>query len=246
MALLEAAFEGVSYAHQQGEVHLSLNPSNLFLATKVEGGVESQGARLRGRQRHERHVARQDAGLPAAGDVAARAAGPLPRVRRPRAARPGRGPAGAVDRRLRARPHHPRGALRPHRDVRARSGDPHRARPRRSTPPEPGGARAQAAAQPRARSHARRPARARPPPQERRRAVEGHEERREADAIATAAGGRVGGGSGGLGRGGGRKQQRDRGVDPRAHRGGDAGAGEHRERRAAEAGDVHGSKRRAS
>jgi serine/threonine-protein kinase len=39
LALLEAAYDGVSYAHQQGEVHLSLNPSNLFLATKVEGGA---------------------------------------------------------------------------------------------------------------------------------------------------------------------------------------------------------------
>src|SRR5580704_5356172 len=39
MALLEAAFDGVSYAHQQGEVHLSLNPSNFFLATKLEGGA---------------------------------------------------------------------------------------------------------------------------------------------------------------------------------------------------------------
>ncbi len=39
MALLEAAFDGVSYAHHQGEVHLSLNPNNLFLATKAEGGA---------------------------------------------------------------------------------------------------------------------------------------------------------------------------------------------------------------
>jgi hypothetical protein len=39
MTLLEAAFDGVSYAHLQGEVHLSLNPSNLFLANKAGGGA---------------------------------------------------------------------------------------------------------------------------------------------------------------------------------------------------------------
>jgi serine/threonine protein kinase len=32
LALLETAFEAVSYAHAQGEAHLALNPTNLFLA----------------------------------------------------------------------------------------------------------------------------------------------------------------------------------------------------------------------
>jgi serine/threonine protein kinase len=34
LALLETAFDGVAFAHQQGEVHLSINPSNLFLAAR--------------------------------------------------------------------------------------------------------------------------------------------------------------------------------------------------------------------
>jgi hypothetical protein len=32
LALLETAFDAISYAHSQGEVHLALNPTNLFLA----------------------------------------------------------------------------------------------------------------------------------------------------------------------------------------------------------------------
>src|SRR5580704_13408204 len=31
LTLLETAFDGVAYAHAQGEVHLSINPSNLFV-----------------------------------------------------------------------------------------------------------------------------------------------------------------------------------------------------------------------
>lgn len=36
LTLLETAFDGVAFAHQQGEVHLSINPSNLFLARRGE------------------------------------------------------------------------------------------------------------------------------------------------------------------------------------------------------------------
>ncbi len=32
IALLETAFDGIGYAHEQGDVHLSINPSNLFMA----------------------------------------------------------------------------------------------------------------------------------------------------------------------------------------------------------------------
>ena len=40
LALLETAFDGIAYAHAQGEVHLSINPSNLFI---VDGPcVEAQ------------------------------------------------------------------------------------------------------------------------------------------------------------------------------------------------------------
>jgi serine/threonine protein kinase len=34
LALLETAFDGISYAHEQGDVHLSINPSNLFVVQR--------------------------------------------------------------------------------------------------------------------------------------------------------------------------------------------------------------------
>ncbi len=37
LALLETAFDGIAYAHAQGEVHLSINPSNLFVVRPVAG-----------------------------------------------------------------------------------------------------------------------------------------------------------------------------------------------------------------
>ena len=39
MGLLQGAFEAVSFAHEQGEVHLGLNPSNLFVAKRGDGTV---------------------------------------------------------------------------------------------------------------------------------------------------------------------------------------------------------------
>ena len=39
LALLETAFDGVAFAHQQGEMHLSINPSNLFLATNGDSAT---------------------------------------------------------------------------------------------------------------------------------------------------------------------------------------------------------------
>jgi serine/threonine protein kinase len=39
LALLEPAFDAVSYAHAQGEVHLALNPTNLFLAHATTAGA---------------------------------------------------------------------------------------------------------------------------------------------------------------------------------------------------------------
>ena len=39
LALLETAFDGVAFAHQQGEVHLSINPSNLFLSTRGDSAT---------------------------------------------------------------------------------------------------------------------------------------------------------------------------------------------------------------
>jgi serine/threonine protein kinase len=39
LALLEPAFDGVSFAHRQGETHLSINPSNLFLAGRGEAAT---------------------------------------------------------------------------------------------------------------------------------------------------------------------------------------------------------------
>ena len=128
MALLEAAYEGVSYAHQQGEVHLSLNPSNLFLATKAEGGASLKVLDSRRRERHERHEPPQ-ARLAGAGHVSPRPARAVSGVRGPGAARPGRGAAGPLDRRLCARAHHARGALRSRRDVRAGPRDPHTSTP---------------------------------------------------------------------------------------------------------------------
>ncbi|HLK36482.1 MAG TPA: protein kinase, partial [Polyangiaceae bacterium] len=35
-ALLEGAFDGIAFAHRENEVHLSVNPSNLFLARRAE------------------------------------------------------------------------------------------------------------------------------------------------------------------------------------------------------------------
>jgi serine/threonine protein kinase len=36
LALLETAFDGVAYAHAHGEMHLSLNPSNLFVVARTD------------------------------------------------------------------------------------------------------------------------------------------------------------------------------------------------------------------
>jgi eukaryotic-like serine/threonine-protein kinase len=39
VGLLKGAFEAVAFAHEQGEVHLGLNPGNLFVATRDDGTV---------------------------------------------------------------------------------------------------------------------------------------------------------------------------------------------------------------
>ncbi len=39
IGLLQGAFEAVSFAHERGEVHLGLNPSNLFVAKRGDGTV---------------------------------------------------------------------------------------------------------------------------------------------------------------------------------------------------------------
>ena len=39
IGLLKGAFEAVAFAHEQGEVHLGLNPGNLFVATRDDGTV---------------------------------------------------------------------------------------------------------------------------------------------------------------------------------------------------------------
>jgi serine/threonine protein kinase len=39
LALLETAFDGISFAHKEGEAHLSINPSNLFLAGRSDAAT---------------------------------------------------------------------------------------------------------------------------------------------------------------------------------------------------------------
>ncbi len=40
LGLLKGAFEAIAFAHAQGEVHLGINPGNLFVVMRADGGVE--------------------------------------------------------------------------------------------------------------------------------------------------------------------------------------------------------------